>query len=198
MRRFFWEPNRMLKMIGKKIFTIVCLKFLFYLNLNANFKSSTNEPVHENKCIQSFFIYVQLSSWHRSLNFGPSVCLQSYFVYASNEFACNAVCLGRFIWACLACWSPDKSEYLKILLVCNRLKIIFSYFSTKTYAEGTWWDGSLEHPKHMFKLMDKKTFTIYAWKVHLIWSYDAYGRSRGGSLESPYPPPVVKYPMKMK
>ena len=32
----------------------------------------------------------------------------------------------------------------------------FSYFSTKSYVVGTRWDSSFEHPKHMFKLMDKK------------------------------------------
>ena len=38
--------------------------------------------------------------------------------------------------------------------------IIFFYFSTKTYVVGTRWDGSFEHPKHMFRLMDKKLIAI--------------------------------------
>ena len=38
----------------------------------------------------------------------------------------------------------------------------YSYFSTKTFCgyskESSEWDGSFEHPKHMAKLMGKKTF----------------------------------------
>ena len=49
----------------------------------------------------------------------------------------------------------DKSVYLKKY---------FSYFSTKTCVVGTQKnlliDGSFDHPKHMFKLMDKKIITI--------------------------------------
>ena len=58
---------------------------------------------------------------------------------------------------------PDKSV----------LENHFLYFSTKTYVVGTQknhlnetvqepsqWDGSFEHPKHMFKLMGKKIIRI--------------------------------------
>ena len=34
-------------------------------------------------------------------------------------------------------------------------------------------DGSFEHPKHMFKLMDKKIITIYARVFLLNWTYDS-------------------------
>ena len=33
------------------------------------------------------------------------------------------------------------------------------------------WDGSFEHPKHMFKLMDKKIIAILPSKILLIWPY---------------------------
>ena len=36
----------------------------------------------------------------------------------------------------------------------------FSYFSTKTYVVGTQKNHLNEHPKHMFKLMDKKIIAI--------------------------------------
>ena len=44
------------------------------------------------------------------------------------------------------------------------IKILFSYFSTKTYVVDTKKepsrDGSFEHPTQMFKQMDKKILTI--------------------------------------
>ena len=36
------------------------------------------------------------------------------------------------------------------------------------------WDGSFEHPKHMFKLMDKKITTILSIYFWLHWSYVWY------------------------
>ena len=32
------------------------------------------------------------------------------------------------------------------------------------------WDSSLEHPKHMLKLMGKKIFTILSSKILFIWT----------------------------
>ena len=37
----------------------------------------------------------------------------------------------------------------------------FSYFSTKTYVVGTQKNCSFEHPKHIFKRMDKKILTSF-------------------------------------
>ena len=34
------------------------------------------------------------------------------------------------------------------------------------------WDGSFEHPKHMFKLMDKKKITILCKLFLLNWPYE--------------------------
>ena len=36
--------------------------------------------------------------------------------------------------------------------------------------EPSQWDGSFEHPKHMFKLMGKKIFTILPWKILVLES----------------------------
>ena len=47
------------------------------------------------------------------------------------------------------------------LRVHSRKIIIIFFFSTKTY------DDSLEHPKHMLKIMGKKIFTI----LHKIFVY---------------------------
>ena len=38
--------------------------------------------------------------------------------------------------------------------------------------EPSHWDGSIEHPKHMFKLMDKKIIAILRLQVLLNWPYD--------------------------
>ena len=43
--------------------------------------------------------------------------------------------------------------------------------------EPSQWDGSLEHPKHMFKLMDKK-ITVLAKKDFLNWFYVTHSRSQ--------------------
>ena len=65
----------------------------------------------------------------------------------------------------------DKSVYLKI---------IFSYFSTKTYVvcaqknrldETVHPEGSFEHLKHMFKMMDKKIIAILHIYFWLNWPY---------------------------
>ena len=54
----------------------------------------------------------------------------------------------------------------------------FSYFSTKTYVVGTQKNRldetvlcSFEHPKHMFKLMDKKIIAILRLLFLLNWPY---------------------------
>ena len=59
--------------------------------------------------------------------------------------------------------------------VCNEK--LFSYFSSKTYVVGTQknrltaQDGSFEHPKHMFKLIDKKIIASLRRKCLLNWPY---------------------------
>ena len=40
-----------------------------------------------------------------------------------------------------------------------------------TRKEPSHWDGSFEHPKHMFKLMDKKIITILRWNFLHNWPY---------------------------
>ena len=59
---------------------------------------------------------------------------------------------------CLQRLSADNNQ----IRVCN--ENYFSYFSTKTYVVGTQKnrlnDGSFEHPKHMFKTMDKEIIAI--------------------------------------
>ena len=61
---------------------------------------------------------------------------------------------------------PDKSVYLKI---------IFSYFSTKTYGVGTRKNplNSFEYPKHMLKLIGKEINTILDAQTILIRTYDS-------------------------
>ena len=38
--------------------------------------------------------------------------------------------------------------------------------------ERSQWDGSFEHPKHMFKLMDKEINAILGAQTILIWTYE--------------------------
>ena len=45
--------------------------------------------------------------------------------------------------------------------------VIENYFSVETYVVGTQKNHPNEHPQHMFELMDKKIFTIYAKKLFL-------------------------------
>ena len=63
---------------------------------------------------------------------------------------------------------PDKIAYLKI---------IFSYFSTKTYVVGTQKNRLnetvlLSSQKHTFKLMGKEINTILGSQMIFIWTYD--------------------------
>ena len=55
---------------------------------------------------------------------------------------------------------PDKSVLLKIII-----------FISQPYVVGTQKDGSFEHPKHMFKLMDKAIIAISRLKILLNWPY---------------------------
>ena len=53
----------------------------------------------------------------------------------------------------------------------------FYYFSTKTYVVGTQKNRLnetvlFEHPKHMFKQMDKKIITILRWNFLFNWTYE--------------------------
>ena len=50
---------------------------------------------------------------------------------------------------------PDKSVYQKIIFLTSQPKQMF-----RVLKEPPQWDGSFEHPKHMFKLMGKKIITI--------------------------------------
>ena len=51
-------------------------------------------------------------------------------------------------------------------------KIIFVFLNLNICCgcskEPSQWDGSFEHPKHMFKLMGKKIFTILGSKIVFI------------------------------
>ena len=51
---------------------------------------------------------------------------------------------------------------------------IFFLFLNQNICCGYSKEPSFEHPKHMFKLMDKKIFTIILSKNLLIWTYDNY------------------------
>ena len=60
------------------------------------------------------------------------------------------------------------SLYLPILLFLNQN--IFCGYS----KEPSQWDGSFEHPKNMFKLMDKKIITILHTHNLFVFTYDVY------------------------
>ena len=59
--------------------------------------------------------------------------------------------------------------------VWNR-KLLFLFLNQNICCgdskEPSWWDGSLEHPKHMFKLMGQKIITILRYFFLLDWPYD--------------------------
>ena len=60
------------------------------------------------------------------------------------------------------------------LIVWNR-KIVFLFLNQNICCgyskEPSQWDGSFEHPKHVFKLMAKKIILILHWKSLLNWPY---------------------------
>ena len=54
-------------------------------------------------------------------------------------------------------------------------KLFFLFLNQNIWCgyskEPSHWDGSFEHPKHMFKLMDKKIIAILRWQILLNWPY---------------------------
>ena len=60
---------------------------------------------------------------------------------------------------------PDKSAYLKkkIFLIRN--------ICCGCSKEPSQWDGSFEHPKHIFNLMGKEVNVILSAQTILIWTY---------------------------
>ena len=58
----------------------------------------------------------------------------------------------------------------------NNWKLFFLFLNRNICCwfskEPSQWEGSLEHPKHTFKLMDKKIITILRWKFLFNWTYD--------------------------
>ena len=57
---------------------------------------------------------------------------------------------------------PDKSALLKMITFIYQPKHMLWYSKEPSQL-----DGSFEHPKHMFKLMDKKIITILCSKILL-------------------------------
>ena len=55
---------------------------------------------------------------------------------------------------------PDKSAYGKLFFLFLSQNICCGYSKEPSHC-----DGSCEHPKHMFKLMDKQIMTIFRWNA---------------------------------
>ena len=68
---------------------------------------------------------------------------------------------------------PDKSAYWKLFFLFLSQNICCGYSK-----EPSQWDGSFEHPKHMFKLMGKDINAILGEQTILIWTYVCYGLDR--------------------
>ena len=76
---------------------------------------------------------------------------------------------------------PEKSAWLKnIFLILNQNICSCGYSKEPSQRDGSCWDGSFEHPKHMSKLMDWEIITILRWKTFLNWTY-AKERTWSGS-----------------
>ena len=62
-------------------------------------------------------------------------------------------------------------------------KIIFLFLNPNKFCgyskELSQWDGSFEHPKHMFKLMGKEINAILGGQTILIWTYVYYRPTSG-------------------
>ena len=69
--------------------------------------------------------------------------------------------------------APDKSAYLNYFFLFLYQNTCFVYSK-----EPSQWDGSFEHPKHMFKLTEKKIITILGWRFLLNWPYESSSTSK--------------------
>ena len=69
------------------------------------------------------------------------------------------------------CWTPHAGLQIR---VCN-WKLLFLFLNQNICCgyskEPSHRDGSFEHPKHMFNLMDKKIITILLSQILLNWPY---------------------------
>ena len=73
--------------------------------------------------------------------------------------------------------------------MCN-WKLFFLFLSQNICCgyskEPSWWDGSFEHPKHMFKLMDKKIIAILRKLFLLNWPYEVQNLTSSSNILSNY------------
>ena len=60
--------------------------------------------------------------------------------------------------------APDKSVLLKISFQISQpthmFRVLNQHICSGYSKDPSQWDNSFEHPKHMFKLMDKKIISI--------------------------------------
>ena len=83
----------------------------------------------------------------------------SYKVYRNWFYTTYTTFTGPKIWV--------RNEKLFFLFLKQNICCGYS-------KEPSHWDGSFEHPKHMYKLMDKKIIAILRWKILLNWPYELY------------------------
>ena len=90
------------------------------------------------------------------------ICLNNLNYYYVHD-TINVILAGNVsLLTCCGCQSYLFYTCFNYCLFCftRLLDMSSTYFSTKTYVVDTQRDGSSEHQKQMFKLMDKKIITI--------------------------------------
>ena len=112
------------------------------------------------------------------------VFLDDFASYFSQNFctyrdASNKYLQQVFSWRNKESTPPFSGPRIK---ACN-WKLFFLFLNQSTYVVDaqknrlnetvlpSQWDGSFEHPKHMFKMKDKQIMAILRWKKCLTWPY---------------------------
>ena len=112
-----------------------------------------------------------------------SVAEESLNIQATSKGSYQTAHMHRLVWAFVGAHTLlleilwHNSITLSGLQIRKRNWKLFSYFLNQNLCCGcskelSQWDGSVEHPKHMFKLMGEKIITLLNSKCFLIWNYD--------------------------
>ena len=97
-----------------------------------------------------------------------SPCFKILWVHTHVFYSNSIICLS------IMCIRLNSGLQIR---VCNR-KLLFLFFNQNICCwyskEPSRWDGSFEHPKQVFKLVDNKIIAILSSKILLYWPYVNY------------------------
>ena len=118
-----------------------------------NWKTVELDIIKSNILLEALLLLGQgMQTGKAGTNHWTTVCTQQYVIAQPTYY-------GSFEWP-----GPQiRERNRKLFFLFLNQNICCGYSK-----ELSRWDCSFEHPKHMFKLMGKKIFTILRWKIVFI------------------------------